>query len=77
MTTPDLSEFREAKPRPCKMARWIDTLDEEDQAKVRAAFDAEEISTSSIMRWANTRGADISHASTGHHRAGTCSCHRI
>lgn len=75
--TVDLSEFYSmTKSKACIVARFVDTLSEDDVEKFVAALYEPTISTSDILRWCAKRGSSFRHNSLYLHRKRDCSCHR-
>jgi hypothetical protein len=48
----------------------------EDAASLRDALNAQEVSTSSIWRWLEKKGADVGIDTVKRHRRGECYCRR-
>lgn len=61
------------KAKPCKAARFIATLSEQDQLELQQVL-AAEFSTQQILRVLTRRGAVLSHDALYKHRRGTCCC---
>jgi len=74
MSEIDLSEFRQKPEKRCKAAKQIDRLNEDDRAKVIAAFTEPDISNQSISDFMTKRAIPTSRDTLRLHRVGECSC---
>ena len=73
----DLSEFTNRPPTKCSVGKFADALAEGDQANLDAALQEQTITTASIHRWMETRGAKFRYNLVATHRRGECPCPRI
>jgi len=75
MTKPDLSEFRKKRTRDCLTNRQITTLSAEDKEKIQAAFQEDDIATTTIATWLEGKlGVKVSDSSVRKHRTRVCGC---
>ena len=71
----DLSEFKKVRSIKCKVQRASTRLNDEDQAKVKAALADPTIATTSIESWWIAKDDDAPHRCTiDRHRKGLCPC---
>lgn len=81
MAGPDLSEFEKLSQRsqkkPCQIATAVKALSKGDQAKLKAACEADRgiITTGAVVAWLGTRDLKANNAGVSSHRRGTCACH--
>jgi len=66
-------ENAHADKQPCKVARWIRTLEGDQQQQVQTALEST-YSTETIFRVLRRRGGVFSTNALYKHRRGTCTC---
>ena len=72
----DLSEFKATPQKLCVVTKFVLTLSAEEQDQFRAACEcpADEITTASIVRWLQKRGATFRENVVYVHRNRACPC---
>lgn len=76
LNDPDLAEFlpNKLKARPCKVARLLAELSEDDLRKVEKAMACPDIRDAPIAHFFDSRTLPVSDHSVHTHRKGLCTC---